>query len=201
MSNTSSTKSRGGVFMNLLKNLLYYVVVAFLVIYIFLMALSPERMIDLLGFRTFIVLSNSMEPVIKVDDLIISKRITEEELKEGDIVTFEVYLPELESTSYVTHYIGKIEETDDGTIYRTRGINLPEGTYDGWVDENGDPYYIRFTDIEGQYVFRVPYFGYIQKGLTNPIIVGLLLVNGGIIYLLYKYLKGPEEEELEESDE
>jgi signal peptidase len=165
------------------------------------MAFSPERMIELLGFRPFVVLTDSMDPVIKPDDLIILKDAIEEELKVDDIITFEVYIADIGETSFVTHYIAKIEEINGTTIYRTRGIKIPEDQYELWYDDLGNPIFITLDDIVGEYVFRVPYFGYIQKGLTNPIIVGLLLVNGGIIYLLYRYLKGHNNDLEEDLDE
>jgi len=183
-----------------LKNLLYYVVVFFLVIYVLILALNPSKMIDIVGFRTFMVLSNSMEPKINVNDMIIITKASEDSLVVGDIITFEVYIPELNADDYVTHYIAAINDVDGVLTYETRRHSAPENLFDDWVDENGDEIDITFDNIEGKYLFKIPYVGYFQSALSNKIILALVVVNGGVVYLLIQYLKKDEEEEYEETD-
>lgn len=175
--------------MNLIKSILYYSVVIFLVLYILLVSLNPEKMMDVLGFRTFIVLSDSMEPKINVNDMIFSKRVSEDELEIGDIITFEVYIPQFEEKVFVTHYVGDLQEVDGVQIIKTRGLNLALDQFDGWVDEDGEPYNIEYSDIKGEYMFKLPYVGYIQTAFNNKIILGLILLNAGIVYLAVKLLK------------
>ncbi len=187
--------------MKILKNLLYYVVVFFLVIYVLILALNPSKMIDIVGFRTFMVLSNSMEPKINVNDMIIITKTSEDSLAVGDIITFEVYIPELQADDYVTHYIADINDIDGTTTYETRRYAAPEDLFDDWVDENGDEIDITFDKIEGKYLFKIPYIGYIQSALSNKIILALVAVNGGVIYLLIQYLKkDDDDEDYEETD-
>ena len=175
--------------MRIIKKIPYYIVVISLILYILLMALNPASMMDLVGFRTMIVLSNSMEPVINENDLIISRKVNQDELEIGDIITFSVYLPQVDKEVYVTHYIGDIQTNEEMTIYKTKGYNLPEGTYDGWVDKDDNHIDITFDDIEGVYFFKIPYIGYIQSILNDKIILGLILFNVGIIYITGKVLK------------
>ncbi len=175
--------------MSAIKNIMYYILVIFLVIYVSILAFSPDRMIEFIGFRAFIVLSNSMEPTINIEDMVICKRVDEEDLDIGDVITFNVYIPEMDSLVYVTHYIGNIEESDGVKIYYTRGEQQAENTYDEWKDKDGNPVDITFDDIEGRYFFKIPYIGHVKNALTEPVILTLVILNGGVIYILVKYIR------------
>lgn len=181
--------------METLKSIIYYIIVVVLVIYIAVMTLSPERMMDFFGYRPFIVLSNSMEPVINVNDMIVSKQVSEDEIEVGDIITISVYVPSLDEEVFVTHYVGSIEEVDGVRTYKTRALSLPEDHFDVWVDENDDPITLTFDDIEGEYVFKIPYIGYIPKTLSNKTMLGLVIFTVSSFYLLIRYLKKDHKEE------
>lgn len=182
-----------------INNVLFYGFVILLVFYVIFQFIIPEKSIEILGFRTFVILSSSMDPDIKKHDMIVITKVNEEDLEERDAITFLVYIPEVGAKSYVTHYIGDITEDGSGTtIYKTQGASKSEGDYDEWTDESGDPYEITFDDIEGRYLFRIPYVGYVINGLTDPIFVGLLVLNGVIIYFIIKLLKPDKKEETED---
>lgn len=175
--------------MEKVKNFFYYFIIGVLIIYVLILAISPEDMMDLIGFRTFIVLSDSMDPTIQKDDLIIVRDIAESELEVGDIITFYVYIDEQGSRSYVTHYIHEIDTTGDVPRYTTIGENREEDEYDHWVDAFGNEIKLTFYDIEGEYVFRVPYVGYLQRAFSNRIFMGLILLNGIVIYFTVRYIR------------
>lgn len=173
-----------------LKAITGYVLLGLLIFYIGITLIAPDKTIKILGFRTFIVVSSSMEPDIHVNDMIFIKRPKEDALDVRDAITFLVYIPELNDKSYVTHYIGEITEDENGTtIYKTQGATKLPGDYDDWTDSEGNPIDIMFDDIEGQYMFKIPYIGYIITMLRDPIFVGLLAVNGVIIYFIIKLFK------------
>ena len=182
---------------NNIKKIILIILGSFLFIYIVLTLAFPNRMIHIVGFRTFIVISPSMEPEIMVHDMILITKVDENELDEGDIVTFKAYIPELQDYSYVTHYLVKIEDGDNGTIYKTQGANKVEDDFDEWTDENNNPIDIKYEDIEGVYTFTVPLLGPLIHRLQDPIFIGLLAVNGTIIYFLFKisnsYIKDKKE--------
>jgi len=173
-----------------LKPLIGYTIIGILILYIAITLIAPSKTINIFGFRTFIVVSPSMEPDINVYDMIFIKQPNEEKLEPRDIITFLVYIPEVGEKSYVTHYIGEVtEDTFGNTIYKTQGATKLPGDYDSWTDENGDPVEITFDDIEGTYMFRIPYLGFLINMLRDPIFVGLLVVNGTIIYFIVKLVK------------
>ncbi len=177
--------------MKKIKNILFAALVIFLGSYILTKIFIPEKTIDIIGFNSYVIISSSMEPDIMVNDMIIIRKVKEEDLAVRDAITFNVYLPELGEVAKVTHYIGDIE--DDGTtlVYKTQGAAKAIGDYDEWEDEFNNPKEITYSDIEGRVVFVIPYAGYVVNILTDPL--GLLLIglNITIIYLLVKTIKKP----------
>ena len=60
-------------------------------------------------YGAYVIISGSMEPIIKVHDAVITKRCTEDDIKIGDVVTYR----SLESAYYgilITHRVVNIEE-------------------------------------------------------------------------------------------
>lgn len=186
--------------MNLLKSILYYGFIIFLLVYILLVSLNPEKMLDVLGFRTYIVLSESMEPKINTNDMIFSKRVAKQDLEVGDIITFEVYIPEFKEEVFVTHYVGELQEIGDTLIIKTRGYNVPIDQFDSWVDEDGDIFDVTFEDIKGEYMFRIPYIGHIQSVFNDKIMLGLILINVGIVYIVFKLLNRKDKYKFEDDE-
>lgn len=180
--------------MQWIKNILYYITVIVLVAYILVLAIKPSAMMDIFGFKAYVVLSDSMDPVIKTNDVIVSKRTSQSDIQTGDIITFNVFIPELNDEGTVTHYVGKIEETDEGIVYYTKGTHQGEDIYDQWVDQDGNDRNVTYEDIEGEYLFKIPYLGYVIDFVSNTTVLFLLLVNGVAIYFIVKYIKKDQEE-------
>lgn len=178
-----------------------YIVMLILAIYIAVSVFIPEQTISIFGFRSFVVVSPSMEPTINVNDMIIVTKPKEDKLEERDIITFYVHIPEAGSKNYVTHYIGDIQTDGSGnTIYKTQGENKLDGDYDEWKNQDGEDIDISFEDIEGEYLFKIPKIGYVISMLQDPIFIILLVVNGTIIYFVVKLIKHPSKDENEEKE-
>lgn len=175
-----------------IKNVFFYVLIFFLSTYILLEVFVPSKTVDLLGFKSYVIVSQSMEPDIMVNDVIVIRKVKESELDVGDKVSFSVYIPEFGKRSTVTHYIGDIVEVDGESIYKTQGANKDPGDYDEWTDENNDPIEITFNDIEGRVAIVIPKIGHVVNILKDPVSIGLLLINGIIIYLIVKVFKSKE---------
>ncbi len=97
-------------------------------------------------YNLYLVRSGSMEPAIRVGDLIITGPVDgplSRELAPGTVITYE-YKKET-----VTHRIDSI----DGAAITTRGDAV----------EDPDPWTVEMSSIRGVYMFKIPYVGY----LTN----------------------------------
>ena len=110
----------------------------------------------LLPYRTFTVLSGSMEPTIPVGSMIFDREVQASDLARGDVVTFH---PPGQPEKLVSHRIVRVEETKRGSFLVTRGDS--NGVVDDWR-----------IPAEGRglrYEFHVPYIGYLVGGLLTPV--------------------------------
>lgn len=130
-------------------------------------------------FDTYIIVSESMIPTIKINDAIVVKKIDSDNLEIGDIITFN-------SKDYayngltVTHRIVGIQNSANGEkIYRTKGDN------NIFVDTA----VVDLNSIYGKVVLIIPKFGYIKNflrsipGFIILIIMPILMV---IVYEIYR---------------
>lgn len=186
--------------MQTIKNSLYYIVVVLLLAYVLMMAFKPDKLMDYIGFRSFIITSDSMDPVLEVNDLVIIKFVEPEELEVGDIITFKTYLSEIGRYGYVTHNLIDIDEVNGETVYVTQGERHYSDLVDSWYTADGEPIYITDDLLEGRYLFKIPKLGYIRYLITEPIFLGLIVVNGFIVFALFRFLRR-NKEEFEESNE
>jgi signal peptidase I len=110
----------------------------------------------LLPYRTFTVLSGSMEPSIPTGSMIFDREIDAADLSRGDVVTFH---PPGQPDKLVSHRIVRVEETKQGSFLVTRG------------DANGvvDDWRIPAQGRGLRYEFHVPYLGYVVGGLLTPV--------------------------------
>ena len=67
---------------------------------------KPKDIPSVLGIKMFCIISGSMEPEIYVNDLIIIKEVSKEEIFKGDIITF------VNDGEVITHRVKKMEKND-----------------------------------------------------------------------------------------
>lgn len=183
-----------------IKNIIFYVFIFFITSYIILEVFMPSKTVDVIGFKSYVIVSPSMEPDIMVNDLVIIRKTKEDALEVRDKITFDVYIPELGRKNAVTHYIGDIVEVDGEVIYKTQGAGKQFGDFDEWEDQDKNPIEITYHDIEGKVALVIPKFGHVVNLLKDPISLGLFAINGIIIYLLIHMLKTKKEEPLLEEE-
>ena len=137
-------------------NIIFAAAVLYLCYYI--MMAVQDRAPDLFGYRMLRVMSDSMKPVFGSGDCIIVKKVGQEEIKVGDIITFLSADPVLDG-HYNTHRVIDIAEDriTAEKVYFTKG------------DSNiqADDYAVSYEDIAGKYVCKLPYgivvSGFLQK--------------------------------------
>lgn len=115
------------------------------------------------GYRPYVVLSGSMEPIIKTGSLcFIDTGYNYDDLQEGDIIAFS------NGRISVTH---RVHEIRDGLI-RTKGD----------ANDEPDQYFISEGNFLGLTVQAVPYAGYVVTWLQKA--QGRILVVTGMIFLV-----------------
>ena len=153
-----------------IKNILKIVLIILIynLILLVVSAMDNKNDISILGFKAYIITTNSMEPTIKIGDVVICKEANEEEIKDGDVITFSK-----DGGVITTHRVTKIEETESGNkIYVTKGDN---NTLED--EEKIEP-----KEVKGKMTAIIPKLGKIIKLCTNNVIILVILL---VILILY----------------
>jgi signal peptidase len=166
--------------MKLLKNIgniIGWVVIFVLAGYIIINTFLPQYSIPIFGFKAVTVESDSMTGKFEIGDLVFITRVDEENLKEYDIITFNIDYNNDGKKDYVTHYFSSWVN-DAHLAFKTR--NEKSGLLDNWV--------ISRDELVGSYVFHIQFVGHIINFIQSPIGLATIGVNiiiiGVIIYLV-----------------
>lgn len=157
-------------FVTKLVNFIFGVIVLVLVTYILGMRFFPDQLKKYVGYQTFVILTDSMEPTIPVGSLVISKNIKDaEDISENTIISFRV--DRFGDDTVFTHYFKKRELDETGRVrYFTVAENASR--YDDYVTYE--------EDILGTYVVHIPYIGKLVMFLQSP----FALIELGIILFI-----------------
>ena len=104
----------------------------------------------ILGYTVGSVQSGSMSGTFEKGDIIISKQIDGEEVKEGDVISFWYKDPQAEQIIVVTHRV--IELREDGKIVTQGDVANQNNSVDKIV-------VISKGDVISRYSFKIPYVG------------------------------------------
>jgi signal peptidase len=166
-----------------IKSTLFFLLAALLLAYILVEAFAPSQTVRIFGFKPYVVLTQSMEPKINVDDVVIVKRPNTESLEVGDIITFSVDINNDGNDEVVTHYVYSLEYDSSMalTIKTHPHFENPDNiTPDRWE--------LSEDNLLGEHILTVPYIGLVIRFLQSPFGIAALAVNAaivvGIIYLL-----------------
>ncbi len=132
-------------------------------------------------YGAYVIVSGSMEPLIKVRDAVIVKRTTIDNVKVNDVVTYQSEDPAFYGI-LITHRVVNIKEENGKKIYITKGDH----------NETVDRTPVRFDQILGKVVMRVPKIGYLKYFLVEYYgwIIAIVIPSVGIIaYDIYKLFR------------
>lgn len=128
-----------------------YLAILSLIIYITLIKLVPEKVNNIINYKFYTVLTNSMEPTIPTYSLVCVKKFKEDKvlnLNSQQIITFNAN--RFGKNIIITHHFNKTEIDENGDIvYRTNA----EGS------EDLDMYKTKRNDLIGTYIFHIPFIG------------------------------------------
>lgn len=171
-------------------------IIGAILLYIGTIVFMPDLTIKIFRFQPFIVVTESMEPEINVNDMVISKIFDIDDVKVGDIITFKADIDYNGTEEIVTHYIYSIDTSSDEAVIRTNR-HFEDGetvTPDTWL--------IQESDVIGTYKTHVPYVGFVIGFITS--VYGIVIIGLNIaIFLVIKFVnkKDEEQEEITENNE
>lgn len=122
--------------------------------------INPKEIPDFLGYKSFVIVSGSMEPTIMTGDAILVKEVPQKEIKTNDIISFS------QGETIVTHRVIEIVEENGVKKYKTKGDN----------NNTEDREKIAYEQIEGKYQFKINQFGTIIKILKSKITLAILVI-------------------------
>ena len=156
-------------------------ILAVILIYnIILIAISSENnvnLINMFGYKSYVIKTNSMEPTININDVVINKDVSQDEINVGDVITF------LHDGEVITHRITKIENDGDVTQYTTKGDN----------NNIEDTFKISYENIRGKHVLTIPYLGKVVQLLENKLLFLIIILI--ILIFMFAQLQNQEKRE------
>ena len=126
----------------------------------------------------YTIISPSMEPNINVYDVVLTKRVKPEEVKEGDVITF-ISSSTLGEGLTITHRVKSVIKTEEDIKFRTQGDNNPIP----------DSALVTSNNLLGKVVFTIPFLGYIQFMLQSKSGWLFFLLIPAIIVVIYDVVK------------
>jgi len=123
------------------------------------------------GWETHPVLSGSMEPALKVGGIIVTKPERLENIKIGDIITFQIG-----EGPKVTHRVIDIVEMEGETHFQTKG-DANEEPDPGFVSSNGEEM--------RKAVFHLPYLGFLAQFMKSKLAFLVLVGIPALILIVW----------------
>ena len=142
--------------------------ILFTILALNIMTTKSDKLFEIIGYRSYTVLSGSMEPKFYPGDIVITKHKNKTDIKVNDIVTYRD-----NDGVIITHRI--IEETPEG--YITKGDNNNVEDADILTKEN----------IIGEVKFSIPKIGYVMDFLSKPMVIAAeMILLAVFIFFYYK---------------
>lgn len=162
----------------IISNTFFVILVLFLIFNIIIVVqttFNSKKVPNIFGYKAFSITTGSMEPVIQINDLIIVKEYEPDEIKQGDIISYQ------KDETIITHRVERKIEENSNVYYITKG------------DDNYilDEQKVEHVDVEGRYILRIPKLGKIVLIFKNKDIVILVI----IILIILNYLKNKRNKE------
>lgn len=146
---------------------------AFLIYYVISAKLISKKTGEAPKISLYTIISGSMEPSIKVFDIILVLRVDDfSTIKKDDVITF-ISSSSISKDKTVTHRVMDIKKVNGKYEFVTKGDNNP----------TADSATAKESDIIGKTVLKIPKLGYIQVFILSKIgwILLILLPAIGII--------------------
>ena len=148
------------------KKIFKYIILSILIIlFIFNLILSFEENTHLFGLYMFNIVSESMEPTLQKNDVVIVQKCELSQLQRGNIITFK------QDERIISHRIIDITEERGIIKFKTKGDN----------NEIADPDQVEAGQVYGKVLFNIGGIGkivnYIQnvRGLINIVIFAIIV--------------------------
>lgn len=146
----------------------YIILNVLIILFVVNLILSYEENTHVLGIYMFNIVSESMEPTLNKNDLVLVQKCELSELQEGDIITFK------QDNRTISHRIIDITKEKGTTKFKTKGDN----------NEIADPDKVDASQVYGKVSFRVKGIGHVVSYIQNARGFINIVIFAIIVYIL-----------------
>lgn len=129
-----------------------------------------------LGFRAYVIVTNSMEPKIKVGDIILVKKVNPDKLKKGDTISY-LGTEDTYKNKIIAHNIIEITKEDGKKIFYTQGIN----------SMNVDPA-VYEEQIIGKVIYRFIILSFLSHMIRSKVGFFIVIFIPILIILIFEFI-------------
>ena len=127
----------------------------------------------LFGYKTYVVASDSMNPVLKKGDVIVIEVVDYDEIEIDDIITYQGLVGDVKD-KVITHKVIDIFYEEDVRVLRTRGIN------NKIIDPN-----VYEEQVYGKYLCRLGLISFVNKIISDKIgFILFIVIPLGVLVIL-----------------
>ena len=160
---------------SIVANVLFYLCMVLLIVgaVAFSQSDNPEK--SLFGYRYYYIKTASMEPVLPVGSVVITKSVPSEEIQVGDDIT--VYVGDGSSDSYLTHRVVELTTDQAGELaFLTKGVN----------NKSNDPAPFNQKLVVGKVVVCIPKLGVIMTFVRSQLwlVIGIFVLLLALSFML-----------------
>ncbi len=124
----------------------------------------------------YVVVTESMVPTIGVNDAIVVKRVKDNTLNIGDIITFSSNDVHYNGLTITHRVVGKQLGEDGNYLYRTKGDN----------NVLEDTAIVNLSNIYGKVIIRLPKIGYVYMFISSPFGLIISVVTPVFLVIVYE---------------
>lgn len=182
-------------------------IIGYLSFYLIFDLVEPNATAKRLGYKTYNVETESMDPVLSVGDLIVTVNHDFRQLKKDDIVTFVA-----PTKVVVTHYFVRYEIADYyykgkhivEPVLITRPAKLQNGDVNLTIDEEGNEHFttdlwkIPEADYIGKVAYTIPKIGEVTKFFQSWIGIMTIVLGVSFVYVTSAIVKRIKEDKKNE---
>lgn len=157
--------------LNLIETILIIIIVLVCLVSILQSTLFQNK--NIFGYRTYVIASNSMYPVLKYGDVVLVKEVDFNSIKKGDVITYYGKEGEVKD-KIITHEVIDILTENETTVLKTKGK----------ANTGIDPYVYQ-EQVYGKFTYRFTVISLLSKIIRDKIgFVICILVPFSILFIL-----------------
>lgn len=157
--------------LNLIETILIVIIVLVCLVSILQSTLFQNK--NIFGYRTYVIASNSMYPILKYGDVVLVKEVDFNSIKKGDVITYYGKEGEVKD-KIITHEVIDILTENETTVLKTKGK----------ANTGIDPYVYQ-DQVYGKFTYRFIVISFLSKIIRDKIgFVICILVPFSILFIL-----------------